>query len=90
MSEYLISQSKNSSRGVVGRKLEKHLERDALDLLQLLHELLGVDGLAGARGSVGVGHAVLVLDAVLAARSDRLIGRFDVVEDACTPQARVG
>ena len=43
--------------------------RDALDLLQLLHELLGVDGLAAqvaGAGGVGIGLAVLVLDAVAA------------------------
>ncbi len=66
----------------MNQDLGKHLERDALDLLQLLHELLGVKSFARA-GGVGVGHAVLVLNAVLAARRDVLVRRLHVVEDAC-------
>jgi hypothetical protein len=58
-----------------------HLEGDALDLVDLLHEL-GGGGLAGARGGVGVRHAELALDAVLAARRDGLVRRLHVVEDA--------
>ena len=76
------------------RGAARHLERDGLDALDLVHEGGRVEGLVGGRGGgggrggaagdgVGVRHAVLVLDAVLAARRDVLRRRVLVVEDAC-------
>ena len=47
-----------------------------------MHELGGRDRLLGADG-VGIGHAVLVLDAVLAAGRDVLVRRLLVVQHAC-------
>ena len=76
------------------RGATRHLEGNGLDALDLLHEGGRVQGLVGGRGGgggrggaagdgVGVRHAVLVLDAVLAARRDVLRRRVLVVEDAC-------
>ena len=66
---------------IANRERACNLEGDGLDLADLGHELGRVDGLL--LDGVGVGHAVLVLDAVLAAGRDVLVGRVDVVEDAC-------